>query len=763
MKRPPRVGSGLVLSLACLVGSARGQFERPSRVPNFSFTPLAVSLAYAEDPALQKALKLGPDRVAKLVELKEQWFANLSKVRPADMPDKAVELSQAAAKGLADVLTADQVKRLRQLMLQQLNRNYGAARVLLYDDVADELKLSDEQRTALRPRTAVDTVLTKDQQTAWKALLGEPGESELTPTFPPGSVVDHGPVATLKLELLVQESVRLELDVSAGQAAKVRACYTRLRTPYLEFVAMSLEERRRKKASLNEEADKELRVVLKPDQFERLQQIELQFDSTLRPAALHTTLGLHPNLVQDVGLTKEQLARIARAEAEKEKAIDAALISGEPPDKIRQAIVAAKRETVAKHRAALTLEQRNKLGERLGRPFSGQLRSLGGFGRTSDGRPANIGPQSLTSAAIGLVEQKSVRDELKLNDQQVADLIGLRSEWLQNVVTARVDTAWNDAEAIRKNTIELDRALQQKVEAITTAAGLRRLKQIAIQVVRQGERARFFGGPRLSDYLDVTDTLVLTPDQIDRLAFGASLPSILTEVQKEKWKEMIGAPFTLKLVPSNPSVPALEVLRYPGVKEDIKLTAEQAEKIVKIDHQFREMLPSRIILSGDTEDRYEKYEKAMQQAQDGVREALDENQRKRLRQLRLQFRVGEVGLSSVLCNEVAKDLGLDDKAMERIAQWGEYTAEVRSLMMYHFWLRDISIRDATAAALSEKFETQAHEKQLSLLTEAQRAKLSELFGEAYRRPERREGSGFARPAREVPPGFAPPRIGLFDE
>jgi Spy/CpxP family protein refolding chaperone len=165
--------------------------------------------------SVQKELKLDKDQVTKVNEaiekVSQQHQGEFAKLRELSSPEerrtKGQELGQAASadalKSVSDILNKDQLARLKQIELQQ-----SFAEAFTRTDVADALKLTDEQKTKIktiiedarkeaqearqggggfgqggfqrmlemRKQTAdkAVAVLTDDQKKTWKEMTGEP-------------------------------------------------------------------------------------------------------------------------------------------------------------------------------------------------------------------------------------------------------------------------------------------------------------------------------------------------------------------------------------------------------------------------------------------------------------------------------------------------------------------------------------------------------------------------------------------------------------
>ena len=169
------------------------------------------SLTLLENKDVQKDLKLSADQVAKIDELAKKQ----KDMRDAKDFKGMVEFAKSSKKTIDELLSADQAKRVKQLQLQQ--RGAGA---FGDEKVASELNLTDEQKSKLKDisksyaekraeafkgfkdnreqatkklaeinKAMLDdavAVLNAEQQTKWRAMLGEPFAGTLPPAFGPG-------------------------------------------------------------------------------------------------------------------------------------------------------------------------------------------------------------------------------------------------------------------------------------------------------------------------------------------------------------------------------------------------------------------------------------------------------------------------------------------------------------------------------------------------------------------------------------------------
>jgi Spy/CpxP family protein refolding chaperone len=160
--------------------------------------------------SVQDELKLAPDQVEKIKELaqkQQEAFAGLRDLSQEERQAKMREMRQANDKALAEVLKPEQMKRLRQINLQQMGAmalgNAETAKTLgLTDEQKEKIKaIGDDARKEMqelrqsggdpddvRKKTEeirkssgekMMAVLTDEQKAKWKELAGEPFKGEI--------------------------------------------------------------------------------------------------------------------------------------------------------------------------------------------------------------------------------------------------------------------------------------------------------------------------------------------------------------------------------------------------------------------------------------------------------------------------------------------------------------------------------------------------------------------------------------------------------
>jgi hypothetical protein len=173
-----------------------------------------IPLAKAKDVAAD--LKLTEDQLKKIDELEKKMSEKRRSAMQDNQGDREgmmaamQELTKEAEKGLQEAISADQMKRLKQLQLQSMMKNGGMMTALGNPDVSKALNLNEEQMEQLRGfredmrntmremfqgedrsemqkkmqefRASMDKkvakLLTEEQQKTLKDLQGEPFKGE---------------------------------------------------------------------------------------------------------------------------------------------------------------------------------------------------------------------------------------------------------------------------------------------------------------------------------------------------------------------------------------------------------------------------------------------------------------------------------------------------------------------------------------------------------------------------------------------------------
>jgi Spy/CpxP family protein refolding chaperone len=198
----------LSAALIVVLAAPAVQAQRGQRGPGGGFGRVT-SLFLLTQKSVQQELKLSDEQIKKLTELADkqrQTLAELGNLAREERQQKMREQTQAADKAVAEILQPEQQKLLKQIVLQQ-----RGAQALSEPEVADALGLSAEQKEKLKTirdeaqremrelfqggnreeaqkkvadlRKATEEkaqeVLTPEQKTKWKEMVGEPFKGEI--------------------------------------------------------------------------------------------------------------------------------------------------------------------------------------------------------------------------------------------------------------------------------------------------------------------------------------------------------------------------------------------------------------------------------------------------------------------------------------------------------------------------------------------------------------------------------------------------------
>ena len=206
-----------VAALLAMPAFAQQPKRRGGLIGHGSRMPLGGGAGLIANEGVQKELKLTDQQTSKAEavarEVREKYHGEFAKVEDLDAQERSEKTAEIVRtmtsetnKGLADVLKPEQMKRYRQIQLQQLG-----LRAFTEPEVQSKLKLTDDQVGQIRRINAVFqgqrralsqgggggnreemrkkeatlgkesldkalAVLSADQKQAWKDLTGEPFE-----------------------------------------------------------------------------------------------------------------------------------------------------------------------------------------------------------------------------------------------------------------------------------------------------------------------------------------------------------------------------------------------------------------------------------------------------------------------------------------------------------------------------------------------------------------------------------------------------------
>ena len=164
------------------------------------------------------------------------------------------------------------------------------------------------------------------------------------------------------MNLLGQESVQKELKLSDEQVKKIQELGTKQREAFQGLRDLSQEERRTKMQELTKANDKAIGEILKPNQLKRARQIALQ-----RQGA---TAVLNEDVAKSLNITDDQKQKIREIQAKAREESQGAGFDEEGRKKREE----VRKQTNEKVMALLTAEQKTKLKEMQGEPFTGEIR-----------------------------------------------------------------------------------------------------------------------------------------------------------------------------------------------------------------------------------------------------------------------------------------------------------------------------------------------------------------------------------------------------
>ncbi|MCY2994187.1 MAG: hypothetical protein NTY19_40875 [Planctomycetota bacterium] len=266
-------------------------------------------------------------------------------------PDGGEEITDAA---LSEILTADQLRRYREIQLQRATRRLGPTYLFRYRVVVEALGLTDKQREQAsaafqallksawfgisgilpgiskeardRNQAALDALLSAEQKSRWRELVGEPLAA-------PAAIMSVRPAVSefgtedwyILIVILRGEPVAEELKLSPAQ------------------LALSPAQLRARSTQFGRTGESALAEILTPKQIARCRQIALQLDisstgpmSLFRCRSVVERLGLTPDQVDKLKLAYQESPvgkggpyRVSSIQPEKDQATIDAILSAE--------------------------------------------------------------------------------------------------------------------------------------------------------------------------------------------------------------------------------------------------------------------------------------------------------------------------------------------------------------------------------------------------------------------------------------------------
>jgi hypothetical protein len=339
-------------------------------------------LSYLTEKGIQEDLKLSAEQLKKINDYIEKYRTN---------PDATAE----RIKVIREIMTPEQFKRYEQVLFQLYERR-GLASALRLQEIAQQLKLTDEQKTKLANNEEPAKVLTADQTAKLKELRGEPFKGELSaaaaagrPSLPgtsaggtprPGGTT-RPPAAPVHLRYLQDEGVRKDLQLTEDQVKGVQTVEDKRQTLFKDYGTLPRAEQTAKRTEVNAAVEKQIAELLKPEQAKRLKQLELQQQTSTPFGA---TFLLAPDIAQALKLTQEQQDKMKAIQANATKVenlIQSERLVSLGTDRTTPTLTTEFRKvTQDKLTNLFTTEQKAAWKDLLGKPFEGRLPALGTFG-----------------------------------------------------------------------------------------------------------------------------------------------------------------------------------------------------------------------------------------------------------------------------------------------------------------------------------------------------------------------------------------------
>jgi hypothetical protein len=646
---------------------------------------------------------------------------------------KGDEVAKEIEKDLA-FLKAEQRKRLRELTWQLLASIPAGSTVLSRDAGSSaELKLTKDQKEKLGNRELLDAVLTDEQKKALKALGGKPAPAEvvqLVPGWGRGPRVSAVPTV---LQYLENAAVATELKTTEKQKETFAALAKKWRdkvpsrSPFANVTPAKAKEAR----ELADAIEKDAKAALTPEQAKRLAQIVMQNEK--RGLRGERDIFTIPAIAEGLKLTDGQKKKLAEIVEKRQKGLLPIFTGDGEAKDILAAVQKHNDETQKLLLAELSAEQKKALDTLFGKPFAGLVQTRAFLPLVRDGGgpsfPTARTPMHLCLTARLYLASDDLHKELGLTADQKKKLTAL----------AGPVTATRGAD--EKKMAELAAATEKELAAILKPEQMKRLVQVMLQ--QYGRGAFPFSPTVLPRFVEVRKGLGLTKDQLDKLSSrgvgprGSGLESVLTEAQKAKWKEMLGKATEVRLMPPGFSgfgtslPPDVALLQNAGVAADLKFTAAQKEKLTGIGKAYQEASTA-----ARSDPNFQEYRKklaaARTAAEAGMAKLLDDDQKKRLVELKLQ-QAKRSGLYTLLARPaVVTALKITADQRGRITAAYDGARTLRTALSREYGSTRARVSDAEATKAFAVIEANAEKRMEAALTKDQHDALKKLLGQPFK-------------------------------
>ncbi|MFO0879419.1 MAG: hypothetical protein U0840_18895 [Gemmataceae bacterium] len=768
----PRVLSPAALLLAaCALATAQSPGTTVSPPPL-----LSVLLPYVGNKAFHDELKLTEAQAKRLSTFRQKMRDETNNTAPKDL--KTGEQDKAFVAELKATLDADQVRRANQLAAGIVLRDdvdpfsgrspsnvrtVSATLLARYGEIAAALKLDETQAKLVElvnkttpkwggiPKGGARTLvyLTPAQTAAAKALVDKAPATPLRAEIEDSrgkAFTGFDRRSDNTISYLAAPDVQKDLHLSAEQIKTVAALRVNNTNRSNSFGRgrrsdLNLSPAEQKKANDARLAEVKAAVekLLTADQKMRLEQIGRQ-----QRSVVDEEFGKSSTLGEALGVTDEQRKAYADANAALAAAVVKAVGSGEPLEKVRSAVNAARQARTATIEKILNADQVAKKQAWFGKPFTGSTSVAIDRGRTPAGSPFG----SLQKAFFGkysaelttLTRYPKLREELKLTEEQATRLSKATGTLSEKFPAQGMRAALQDPVAGEKLLGDRSAFIEKTLADILTKEQRARFREVLIQ---QAEAAR--GTPGLAlrsgavSIPGVAEAIKLTAEQKKNILDGTPEATVLTDNQKAAIKAMRGKEVQIAAIfgrsdfsafqPTSrqPLPRAVTLTQTLAYWDAIKVTPEQAARLAAAFNKHT------LGTVGSTSSA--EHQKALQTALEAI---LSADQRKRLEQLSLQSDVASSLVSALLGtartpSAIRTELGITDEQAKAIRAAETELRELASLLDQNVG-RFQSVEDATgkeATALRLKLRDRLDARIEGLLTGEQKEKWKAKLGEPH--------------------------------
>lgn len=763
----------LVLVLAATavaVVLCEAQFQPPGAVP-VTPMPLAVALLGGiDDPVVVAELKLKDDQLKTLVARRQALWDEAYVTAPKKLAESAVERDKATDELLRKTLNAEQYKRAVQLAAQSQFRAFGGpdgeptvqvtrvsgTALNRYPELADVLKLTDEQKKQLTPakggkgKGSPSIPLSKDQVATAKDFLGTVAK---TWTAKPAPWVADRPLPPTNFYLLEAKDVRADLKLAEAEGKTLLDLgdeWTKLNAA--RQTDLSPKEADARAAKLKAETEKAM-AALTPKQVQRLKQIDFQtsrgfgggfagggsFAPTSSVPHIESSYAI-ATVAKELVITQEQTKEFVAirdafrkdAAAVLESAADSAA-AGKKLD----ALVAARQK---KAEAVLKAEQAARWKEIVGEPFTGSTRpdrlpaGFGGRLMSEAERVAWFGRHTFADFGL-LAANQDVQKALGMDEKQVKTAGELRDA-ISAKFPARPSRPGEDDAAEAKVIADRSNMIAEEIARLLDAKQAKRFREIMLQYWEQTDRLSPRTGMVYSAvaYPGVAEAVKLTEPQKKRLIAGDAPAEVLTDAQKTAIQGMLGAKYEGSLVIGGPGgrpVPvggslqpspagrALLGANAAEVEESLKLTDEQKKKLAAAREAYQK------VLAGPDFPALAERRAAAEAFDKALADIFKPEQQPRLAQIALQTEAAANLLAAITREDVAKKLNLTKEQTDKLAAVDRDSLELHQLRTTHVGRTSPAAEDN----LGLRMRNAGDERLMAVLSDAQKKTWNELIGE----------------------------------